>query len=348
MGRPVPDNLLFRLRRFPEQYRTVYKPSGGPAALARCYLDPVRARATAAVRRGGERPDGITVATFSVLPRVTYLWQRCAELALVGPSDRIVLCDSSGGIAPSVFGAGTSVLHFPNVMHGTKIDFIIRHLARTPYVLLSDDDIFWRDRAPIDDALELMRADDRLAAVSMLPRPGQTIRVGDLVQPTMGAYALLVRRDVILREGLTFKVVYRPFPESEQGLKFYDAGDLAHVELLRRGYRVAIAEEQAAPHMAALHSVSLGTLRIRKRAFNDRHIEYRAARTLRALDDLFDEQFPGVPLPRLLAPEQTAPIIERYEATHPERAPEIAAEVTAELAEVSALVRERAAGIGVA
>jgi hypothetical protein len=103
------------------------------------------------------------------------------------------------------------------------------------------------------------------------------------VDVAMGSYCLIVRREMWLHEGLSFQMAQ---PEGKYNW-FYDTADLANVQLIERGYHIAIAPPEIREHMATLEAISTWTLKIQKYRGDIReavgHIAIRQEKALRAV-----------------------------------------------------------------
>jgi hypothetical protein len=75
----------------------------------------------------------------------------------------------------------------------------------------------------------------------------------------MGSYCLLIRREIWLKEKLSFRTVHQPSINPKSYRAEYDTADFANVELIRRGYRVLIAPLDLRSHLYICHGIS-GTL----------------------------------------------------------------------------------------
>ncbi len=132
--------------------------------------------------------------------------------------------------------------------------------------MIADDDAFWLDAEPLTWALAQIEADPRVAVVSLKPRRevSGAMTQANITEP-MGSHCLVIRPELWRCEGLSFAVA--PPPGIDDW--FYDTGDLANRELLRRGYRVVIAPRELERHFvafdAARRGVESGLGRIRDR-----------------------------------------------------------------------------------
>ncbi len=237
---------------------------GGAKAVARCLLGTLTLRTGLATRRRTVTP-AIDILTFSVVPWMTALWASLLIQTIGNRDAEILIGDCSGGFG----GPQRDLLADPNVRvvpclnehHGDKIDLFLARLCRARHVLIADDDVFWLDYLPLRWAIAELDSDPRVAAVSLLPRRevSSVMRHDGISQP-IGSHCLLIRRELWMRERLSFAVAPPP-PGVESW--FYDTGDLANRELLRRGFRVVVATPEIERHFVAFDGVSSWILKIR-------------------------------------------------------------------------------------
>ena len=244
-----------------ENWRKNYRYHGGVRAASRCLVGTLALRAGLLGRRRG-RPAPVEILSFSVVPWMTALWARLLGHAVADRDFEILIGDCSGGLGPAhhgLMGGGVRCVPCLNKHHGEKIDLFLSRLCRAPYVVIADDDIFWLSGRPLSWALARLEADPRVAAVSLKPRAivSSVLERDNIAQP-MGSHCLVIRRELWRRERLSF-AVRRPPPGTDW---FYDTGDFANRELLRRGFRVVIAEPESEPHFAAFDGVSSWILKL--------------------------------------------------------------------------------------
>ncbi len=253
--------MIRTLRILKNNWRKNHRHHGGFTAASRCLAGTLAIRAGLLPR--GARDVEVSALTFSVVPWMTALWARLLRPALGGHDHEVLIGDCSGGIGRGhhgLVGGDARVIPCLNEHHGDKIDLFLARLCRAPYVLIADDDVFWLDARPLEWALAQLEADPRIGAVSLLPRymVSDVLRQDDITQ-AMGSHCLVIRRELWQREQLAFAVV----PAQPGQYWFYDTGDFANRELLRRGYRVAIADEDLGRHLAAFDGISAWILKLR-------------------------------------------------------------------------------------
>ncbi len=246
-------------------WRKNYRHHGGVRALARCLAGTVdlnRRRPPSSAAGAGQ----VDSVTFSVIPNLTRLWAHLMYRAV--PDSyvrRLWVGDCSGGLrAMGLDGTPAEVIPLLNYLHGLKADLFMEKLLTAEYIVLSDDDVMWLDQTPWQWAMKQFDSDDRLAVVSLAPRERFHWEVnGQRYQP-MGSYCLIVRSSIWRREGLSFQAVPKPSPNQSSYAGHYDTGDYANLELLYRGYRVAVAPPEIRSHVVAFKGISSGLLRVQK------------------------------------------------------------------------------------
>lgn len=252
-----------------ENWRKNYRHHGGARAVARCLTSELFLRVGLAAR---ERRSSLAceALTFSVVPWVTAVWTRLLWPALAEHDDvEVVIGDCSGGFGPLHRGAAADpplrVIPCLNWHHGDKIDLFLARVCRAPYVLIADDDVFWLSGDPMAWALDRLAADPRVAAVSLRPRRevSSALRQDHVLRP-MGSHCLVIRSELWRRERLSFATA--PPPEGADW--FYDTGDLANRELLRRGYRVAIAPPEIEGRLVGFDGISTWILKLQAHPAN--------------------------------------------------------------------------------
>lgn len=251
-----PRTLIATARR---DWRRVHQHHGGVAAVARCLTG------TAAVRlgHGPQTFQGrVESLTFSVVPHLTRLWLETAQEAWNDGVQRAVVGDCSGGLNLSESPCGTlevATVPFLNLHHGAKLDTFLRRRCSATYVLVCDDDVLWRDDVPLRWALAELQRDADAVVASLMPRRTVSSVLQGRLEAPMGSDCLLIDRQAWLREDLSFQVV---FPAAEEGYDwFYDTGDWAHLEILRRGLRVVVAPPEIRQRLLAFDGVSSWLLR---------------------------------------------------------------------------------------
>jgi hypothetical protein len=156
------------------------------------------------------------------------------------------------------------VIPLLNYQHGHKIDLFLKRVCNTEYVVVSDDDVFWLDDVPWNWAMGQFEEDPNLVVVSLLPRNRLSSVLKGRLDQAMGSHCLILRSKTWAREALSFKVVY-PLPDAGYDW-FYDTGDYANIELLKRGYKIAIAPPEVQGHLVAFDGVSSWSLKIQERS----------------------------------------------------------------------------------
>jgi len=236
-----------------------YRFHGGWTAALRCMWGTLKSY-TFPVQSDSLRGE-LDILTFSIAPSLTLVWLAFIRKVRLQCHTQIFIGDCSGGIWPKnkELLEDATILPFQNETHGYKLDHFFARICQAEYVLVCDDDVFFLDAVPLEWGLSQMRADPNLAVVSFLPRQRFTWQINQQEYMPMGSYCLLVRRNIWLKEKLSFKTVHQPSinPKSYRGE--YDTADFANVELIRRGYRVLIAPPDLRSHLHINHGIS-GTL----------------------------------------------------------------------------------------
>ncbi len=249
-------------RAFTREWRRNYRHHGGATAFGRCSLG------TAAVKTGLIRPSGtgatVEILTFSVVPWMTAVWAKLLRQSIPSHVADLLIGDCSGGLREAqrewIGRDHTRFVPCLNSHHGDKLDLFLARLCRAPYVLIADDDVFWFDDEPLRWALEQLKADPKVAAVSLKPRDhlSDAMRHDGITRP-MGSHCLVIRTEAWRREKLSFAVAPPP-PGIDDFI--YDTGDLANRDLLQRGYRVVIAPPELESSFVEFDALSSWILRL--------------------------------------------------------------------------------------
>ncbi len=247
-----------------DNWRKNHRHHGGLTAVARCGYGAwsLKARAPLAEDQGS---SGVDCVTFSVVPNLTALWAVMMKRAIPDSRARIWVGDCSGGF-DKVRAIAPGVRHFPmvNYLHGLKLDIFLNNFLRSEFVVVSDDDVFWLSQEPWRWAMEEFAKDPATAVVALVPRSRFQWNLDGRQYQPMGSYCLIVRRSTWLKESLSFQAVPKPSPSASSYGGLYDTGDFANVELIKRGYRVAIAPGEIRDHLAGFKGISSAVLRIQK------------------------------------------------------------------------------------
>ncbi len=258
-------------RRLYDEWRRNYRWRSGLAGLAAGLAGSLRlslrtsspqGKATE-IRANGDSAYGLDVVTFSVIPGLTRLWVRALLAALPARDIRIHVGDCSGGLRSlASWDERLRIIPIFNHVHGIKLDLFMTRLCRAPRVLVCDDDIFWLNRCPLLWARDALGSGSKRAVVSLYPRGAtKPILAGKVEQP-MGSFCLVIRRDVWIREKLSFRW---QDPSGKGRYEWtYDTADLAHQELLERGYEVTIAPPEIRDELVSLEGVSTWALKLQK------------------------------------------------------------------------------------
>lgn len=205
------------------------------------------------------QPAGLDILSFTILPEVIALWERSVSLSLGELPKQIIIGDGSGNYRPGG-DSQARVLPIYNFSHGTKLDTFVDQVCASDFVLISDDDIFWTDAAPVKWALGCFEQDSKLAAVSFHPRPHLIPQLRGVMSEAMGSYAILIRRDIWLKEQLSFQI-YKPDDWKQIG-NYFDVADYANLLLVQRGYHVISAPEELRRTLIPFYGTSMWALKI--------------------------------------------------------------------------------------
>lgn len=238
-------------------WRKTYRHNGGLRPLGRCLSGHRRLTSGGALPRPAAQPK-LDCTVFSVVPELSALWAATFERVIGIEPLRVLLGDCSGALRGH--SSVCQTVPMLNIHHGEKLDLFFTHLVESDIVLVTDDDIFWLDDAPLRWALDRLAEDDEIAVVSLVPRAVSSVQRGK-VEKAMGS-VLVIRRDVWRRENLSFRVVQPP--PSENVKWHYDTGEFAQVELGRRGYRVEFAPNDLRKDLVFFEGISSWTLKIQK------------------------------------------------------------------------------------
>ncbi len=187
--------------------------------MARCSYGSLKLR-TGGQSRGSESSPGVDCLTFSVVPNLTALWFAFIERAMVLQPHRIIVGDCAGNLHLRLTSTPNAEIYpIFNHVHGLKLDWFMENVCLADYVFITDDDVFLLNPEPLRWAFMQMQADPNIAVVSLMPRGYvPSYLQGQVTQP-MGSYCLVIRRDIWLKENLSFKVVRSPSKE-----RIYDTG----------------------------------------------------------------------------------------------------------------------------
>jgi len=267
--------MIHAIRSVRTEWERVYQYHGGFPALSRCLLGSVRLELGRSPNFS-QSASGVECITFSVVPQMTALWSQFIFRAIGTRSLRVIIGDCSGGLQSVPWlHPEAQVLPLFNAPHGEKLDLFMHKVCKAEYVVVSDDDVFWLSEAPFHWAIDRMKREPQIAVVSLFPRiTTKKILQGKVIQ-AMGSYCLIIRRDIWLKEGLSFKVVRPPTPPGEDHRDwYYDTADYANAELIERGYEVLIAPEAVRSYLVQIEGVSNWTLKARKRDGDVSHLLY--------------------------------------------------------------------------
>lgn len=302
-------DLLSTTHLVKANWRKNYRYHGGVSALSRCLFGTLRLRATP---RSWSKPSfhQVDCLTFSIVPGMTAIWVAFIQRAISSSTKRVIVGDCSGGFHHAKRpGVGATVLPFLNYNHGDKLDIFMQKVCQAEYVIISDDDVFWLDNIPWNWVADRFAASKKLAIASLVPRERFSWNINGEVHQPMGSYCLVLRREIWLRENLSFKQVALASPNPKSFNGQYDTADFANLELLRRGYEIVVAPPEIRSHLGVFKGLSSGLVRIQKDPANGFLDEFESPDTLlyvayaaQGLGQIAAELWPGCK-PHLVSPD---------------------------------------------
>lgn len=242
-----------------------YRYNGGLRAVWSCLRGTQRLQRGEFARIGPTHPQ-VDVVTFSVLPQLTALWATFMDQTIDARLMRVLIGDCSGSLQHHMY-PGSSAILIPmlNYEHGEKLDIFLCRVCQAEYMVITDDDIFWLDKAPLQWALAQLESDPRIASVSLLPKKVSSNIIDDREHLFTGS-CFVIRRQIWLDEKLSFKIDYSPYLKGYGW--FYEIGEFAQVTLMERNYKIVVAPPEIQEHLVAFRGISHWTLKIRKTAGN--------------------------------------------------------------------------------
>jgi hypothetical protein len=247
-----------------DNWRKNLRHHGGLVALARCSYGTWSLNTRAPLAEDGGS-SGVDCVTFSVVPNLTALWSVMMKRAIPDSRARIWVGDCSGGFRKAR-AIAPDVRYYPmvNYLHGLKLDLFLNRFLRSEFVVVSDDDVIWLNQEPWLWAMKEFARDPATAVVALAPRLRFHWNLDGRQYQPMGSYCLIVRRSIWLKESLSFQAVPKASPSASSYGGLYDTCDFANVELIKRGYRIAIAPDEIRGRLAAFKGISSAVLRIQK------------------------------------------------------------------------------------
>jgi hypothetical protein len=300
-------DILEEFRTWRDEWQKVYRFNGGWKTELECLVGAWR------VKQGKNKTISqvgqLDAVTFSVVPKMTAVWANFSLRIARQVPMRILIADSAGSL-PQVLPQQPGMQIFPvfNYHHAHKLDMFVYQVCKAPYVLVSDDDIFWLGSEAIRWALEQFEDNPNLAVVSLLPKNETPDLLKDKVQQPMGSLFML-RRSIWLKEKLSFAVDKSPL---KLGLWIYDTGEKAQTQLLERGYDIVYLPEPLRQDFVALKGISTWVLKAQKHRGNLRsHIQehvglqekvFQMLVSARRLGAMFSKIYPQYPDANLTHP----------------------------------------------
>ena len=201
-----------------------------------------------------------TLLTCSVFPDLTRVWHHFARRHTARDRVAILIYDCGGGLSPADF-PDARVIKRPNIQHGANVDHAVRRAVATPFIFLADDDSFIIDGRAEPTAVAMLRR-RMAAAVSFRPRGWWRLEIDGRRHAVMGTNALVFKPAILRAERLSFERRATRDARIRNGLgRYYDTGDHAHEQLIRRGYTVTVPPRAIRESMVVGYSgVSRGFL----------------------------------------------------------------------------------------
>lgn len=186
----------------------------------------------------------LTIVTNSIAPELTrisyhFMSQIIAHLNQNGIKSKLLIIDCSGNL-PSHYAPNAVVERFPKFDLALTLDYFTSHYVKSKLVWVSDDDSFVFEPNVAIEAVNSFYSDTNLAAFSFRPRDWWHFELGGAKIRPMSSYCVMLNRDIIKKEKLSFTSGGRSNPYSGKG---YDVADFMHFQLLNNGYAVKIPDE---------------------------------------------------------------------------------------------------------
>jgi hypothetical protein len=192
-----------------------------------------------------------TIFTCSIYPDLTRIWHHFIRRYSDPSQVAVLIYDCGSRLQPAHFPGARLVRH-PNVEHGKK-----------------------------------MLSVPNRAVFSFRPRGFWEVSLEGRTYPVMGTDSLVFKPEIIRREELSFSS-RRPAPPSiRRGTGYYDTGDYAQEQLIRRGYELVFSEKEKTRQMIRAYTgVSCGFVNFARRGWFSRryrltHTRHYWAATLR-------------------------------------------------------------------
>ena len=177
---------------------------------------------------------GVTTFTSAVYPDVVRLWLACIRRSL--PAAAVEIFWDSDRPAPSLPGA-TLVPRRPDRRDYYEAYNDVLARCPTPYLVMSDTDVFWTSAALWPRLLEELEQDERLAAVSCISRQGR---------PSHGTFAVALKTGIYRRVLETLPGGFSPaIHDIDLNVPwdrwtFYCSGDLLTRAVMESGHEVRL------------------------------------------------------------------------------------------------------------
>lgn len=211
----------------------------------------------------------MTVFTCSVYPDLTRVWHSVLTRAFRGGQATVLVYDCGGGLRPEWF-PGAIVRRVPNWDHGRKIDLALQELESSEIVFILDDDVFPLSETVVRRGLLALGRDPRMAAYSFHCRDWWKLPAAGGLHVPMGSYALLVKREIVRTERLSFRAEMTSDDAIRNGTGYWDTADFLQKELIERGYTIGYAPEEDRCEIPTFFGTSGGFLSFSRRSLLSR------------------------------------------------------------------------------
>lgn len=185
-----------------------------------------------------EKNKKITLITFTVYPDLVRIWYFFIRRSIDRNMFDVVIVDCCGEINKKYFPEA-QVIPFYNFSHSKKIDFFIKYVLKTPFVWICDDDIFILNKRFYEKSLKDLLRSPKTAVISFMPR-GWYLFVAGKRYRAMGSYSILFKKDIFMKEKLSFSPIKSNIQTIGRIKGYYDTADYANEVLLKYGYKIKI------------------------------------------------------------------------------------------------------------
>jgi hypothetical protein len=201
-----------------------------------------------------------------MISNLSIIWYFCISNIFEDDTPPIFIYDSSGLLKSDNFPLAT-IIKFPNLEHGEKIDHFLRIHCKSKYCLLIDDDAFLLNKNALIHGLNWLMQDNKNAFYSYKPRDWWKFNINGEQFCPMGSYALLFKPEIISNHNLSFKTVPTKNKLIREGSGYYDTADFIQETLIKLGFFINIGEEKIQSMIPTFYGTSSGFLSFYKKKF---------------------------------------------------------------------------------